>query len=332
MATLVDPEIQKQLLREGRKTVQLESNLLFDENHLPHYAVNKQQVGPFTHYYFRDGGHLIVRTKHEKELYKKHTLIAIPGFGTILPRRAEIHKRRGRPAVVKKPGPYETSTFLENYGQVLASGARFEIPIAWLTRNRQQEGQTFNGFLITKALRGYRPLFEAVHNKSTRFKQLVAETLATELGTIHGAGVQHSHPHGANLLVHRSGNGRIIDPKLFTSLETESTYQIKAPFSREHLQDAAEKAGAKRDLAIFEGSVAYTDNKNKINWQRVKQAYLKGVETGRKNLATFKEKYGTNPAILMPLFFDGRQPRTYRARSTRGIDSVAEVLSRKTGA
>ncbi|MDP3742466.1 MAG: hypothetical protein Q8R15_04070, partial [Candidatus Micrarchaeota archaeon] len=122
------------------------------------------------------------------------------------------------------------------------------------------------------------------------FKEVLTKAFY-ELGKMHGAGIQHGHPHYRNLLVDEDRNLMWVDPKFLR--RSNQMPLAQAPYDLSDVRipstDVMEP-GAINDLLWFVGdiSIKQPTQYDRLNWEEVNKHYRKGFEEGKRRVEKLK--------------------------------------------
>ncbi|MFH1246984.1 MAG: hypothetical protein V1644_01255 [Candidatus Micrarchaeota archaeon] len=261
--------------KENNKKDERKMQLIPEQYH-PRNAERTERIGAFNIHDFADGTQLTTLRRYEARLFEEHKIKkVIRNYKPVTHVAGQIELITRKTRIPAK--------FLEICQRLKAAKVKFETPVAWL----EAENPT-NDALVTI----YRKKYETLTTEVTTDKALVQRTLESafhELGKMHGAGIVHGHPHYYNILTNGNGNVHFIDPKYMRKHSTIPPTAIPR-YDEEYWREfgTAPTTNAQGDLQMLLGYMNQGDHLQRIDVKKLNDAYLKGVELGRKRTAEMK--------------------------------------------
>lgn len=263
----------------------------------PSKAARKEERGAFNIYHFANGAKLTVRRMYESRIFRKWWQVLKPKpirtSKSSLSQRREVHSFQVGPVnliarEIHTTKQADTLPLLATMHERLSRGrVRFESPVAWL------EGR--KNVLVTKLKAGYEPFSKVALDKmdDAPFMSKVLQSAFFELGKMHGADIQHGHPHYDNLLVSKEGNVCWVDPKFLRSVSEEPIVisdlpEAQLPETREivgrfYLSGHA-PIGVKNDLEWLASYMVMAGHA-RLGLESMVEKYRRGVEQGKRRIA-----------------------------------------------
>ncbi|MFH1246844.1 MAG: hypothetical protein V1644_00550 [Candidatus Micrarchaeota archaeon] len=268
----------------------------------PRLAKTRTSEGAFDVYHYLGGAKLTVRRVYADKVLpgifgKKHwkrvrSLKMTDPQDKLLgkPRETIEYTHKNSRFVVRTPfvefDTHYYRDFLRNYRRLYAARVRIESPVAWLEHSVTPTIKKPTHMLITSFKQG-ETLAEVLHRDGeTPTTKKAFLNAFYELGKMHGAGVQHGHPHLNNIIVRKDGNVTLIDLKYIRGVDEppiiEHALRPILPIG-----DLNTAQGALIDFAFLISSFANSSGKEIAadQWPKIAEMYKKGLEQGKRRVA-----------------------------------------------